>query len=170
MKNSALHSFVVRDATDADSASLLRPVRTSVVERGVRWTIDRESDFFARFRSEAGGWWVVIAEEEDTGTPVGCVSVALRKAYIDGRVEPTCYVINLLVRPSGGAKASATNSAGARSNCVAVPLGTMRRSCSRSARGIRICAVASPVPVGYPAFVRSHRWRSIRFGRTLWAA
>ena len=55
MKNSALHSFVVRDATDADSASLLRPVRTSVVERGVRWTIDRESDFFARFRSEAGG-------------------------------------------------------------------------------------------------------------------
>ena len=97
--NSALHSFVVRDATDADSASLLRLVRTSAVERGVRWTIDRESDFFAPFRAEAGGWWVVIAEEEDTGTPVGCVSVALRKAYMDGRVEPTCYVSNLLVRP-----------------------------------------------------------------------
>ena len=53
--NSALHSFVVRDATDADSASLLRLVCTSAVERGVRWTIDRESDFFAPFRAEAGG-------------------------------------------------------------------------------------------------------------------
>ena len=87
--NSALHSFVVRDATDADSASLLRLVRTSVAERGVRWTIERESDFFAPFRAEPGGWWVVMAEEEDTGTPVGCVSVALRKAYMDGRVEPS---------------------------------------------------------------------------------
>ena len=78
--NSAPQSFVVRDATDADSASLLRLVDTPVVASGVRWTIDRESDFFAPFRAEAGGWWVVIAEEEDTGTPVGCVSVALRKA------------------------------------------------------------------------------------------
>ena len=41
----------------------------------------------------------MIAEEEDTGTPVGCVSVALRKAYMNGRVEPTCYVSHLLVRP-----------------------------------------------------------------------
>jgi predicted N-acetyltransferase YhbS len=97
--NSTPQSFLVRDATDADSASLLRLVDSPVVARGVRWTIDRESDFFTPFRAEAGGWWVVIAEEEGTGTPVGCVSIAVRNAYVDGRVQPTCYVSNLLVRP-----------------------------------------------------------------------
>jgi len=92
-------SVVVRDATEADSESLRRLVRTATVDRGVRWTIDRESDFFTPFRPEAGGWRVVIAEEEDGGTAVGWISVVTRDAYVDGRVQRTCYVSNLLVRP-----------------------------------------------------------------------
>lgn len=96
--NAAPSPFVVRVATEADSASLLGLMNMSTVERGVRWIIDRESDFFTPFRAEAGGWWVVIAEEKHTRTSVGCISVAVRDAYVDGRVRRTCYSSNLLVR------------------------------------------------------------------------
>lgn len=97
--NTAPHSIVVRNATEGDSESLLSLVGTPTVGRGVRWTIERESDFFTPFRAEAGGWWVVLAKDEDTGVSLGCISVAVRDAYVDGVVQPTCYVSNLLVRP-----------------------------------------------------------------------
>jgi len=93
-------SFVIRSATDADSAGLTRLVGVSSAGRGVRWKIERASDFFLPFRAEAGGWSVLIAESEDRGTPVGCVSVATRDSWVGGQVRRTCYVSNLLVSPA----------------------------------------------------------------------
>ena len=94
-----LPPFVVRDASEADNASLSDFARTFPVEGGVRWSIDRGPDFFAPFRAEADGWHLVVAEEEESGRTVGYVSVAVRTAYLEGRARPTCYVSHLFVRP-----------------------------------------------------------------------
>jgi GNAT superfamily N-acetyltransferase len=93
-------SFVIRSATDADSAGLMRLVGVSCASRGVRWEIERASDFFLPFRAESGGWSVLIAEDEGSATPVGCVSLAMRDSWVAGHVLRTCYVSNLLVAPA----------------------------------------------------------------------
>jgi len=90
---------VVREASDADGAAFLSLARSSSASRGVRWSIERNPDAFARFRAEAGGWWVALAEDEATGTTLGSVSVAVREAYVAGRVRRTAYGSSLLVRP-----------------------------------------------------------------------
>lgn len=97
--SSAVRFLRVREASEADNAGLLGLTESSVMGRGVRWTIERGPDFFTPLRAESGGWWVVLAEDTAANECVGCISVAAREAYVAGLPRPTAYLSRFQVRP-----------------------------------------------------------------------
>lgn len=97
--NVGVPSLAVREASRADNGILLSLTKSSVVGRGVRWTIERAPDYFTPLRAEPGGWWVVLAEDTAVKKCVGCISVAVREAYVEGCARPTAYLSSFLVRP-----------------------------------------------------------------------
>ena len=88
--------FAVRDARESDNVGLGALRSTASAQTGVRWSIRLGDDFFAPLRAEAEGWTVALAEDA-AGMVLGCISVAVRTAWVLDRPRTTCYVTNFMV-------------------------------------------------------------------------
>lgn len=95
----------VRPATPADNAALLALSTACPMEGDVGLCVDRAPDFFALNRLEGEDFEVGVVDGPG-GTPVGCIAVAERRAYLNGSATRTMYVGDLKVLPEqrgGGA-------------------------------------------------------------------
>ena len=87
----------IRRADEADNEGLLSLTRITPMAGAISLRIDREPDFFALLRLR-GRIKVFVA----TRGPliIGCISVALRTAYISGVPETIAYIGDMKVHPS----------------------------------------------------------------------
>ena len=88
----------VRRATHADNASLVALTLACPMNGDIGLVSDRAPDFFALNRLEGERWEVLVAEDAGERV-VGCVALALRRAWLHGRVLPTLWVSDLKVHP-----------------------------------------------------------------------
>ena len=88
----------VRAATEIDNAALLALCEACPMEGDIALRVDRAPSFFALNRLEGDDWGVGVAESE-TGEVSGCVAVARRDVWLDGRPATACYVSDLKVHP-----------------------------------------------------------------------
>jgi len=88
--------FEIREATQADNDALLELTRATPMPGTISLRVDRDPDFFRLLRLR-GDTTVFVATE---GTQVaGCISVAVRRAFIAGRLEAVGYAGDLKVHP-----------------------------------------------------------------------
>jgi predicted N-acetyltransferase YhbS len=94
----ALHARIeIRPADEADNQGLLALTRITPMAGTISLRIDRDPDFFALLRLRGTSKVFVAARE---GQIIGCVSVALRTAYISGVPETIAYIGDMKVHPS----------------------------------------------------------------------
>ncbi len=86
----------IREANQADNQGLLALTRATPMSGRIALRIDRDPDFFAllRLRGESQVYVAVHGNEV-----VGCISAALRPAYICGVPEVTAYIGDMKVHP-----------------------------------------------------------------------
>jgi GNAT superfamily N-acetyltransferase len=109
----------VRPATPADNDALLALSAACPMEGDVGLCVERAPDFFALVRLEGDDVEVGVVDGPD-GTPVGCIAVAQRAAYLHGEPARTMYVGDLKVRPDHrGTGAADRLSEWARDRCRA---------------------------------------------------
>lgn len=89
--------MLVRPAVSSDGASLLDLARRCPMQGAVSLAIEREPDFLALSRAR-GRVRTLVAEVDGRG--VGCVSIARRAAWVDGRRADVTYVADLKVAPT----------------------------------------------------------------------
>lgn len=89
---------VVRDAVDADNEALVRLSVACPMEGDIGLAVDRAPDFFVLNRLEGERWRVGVVEGPQAD-PVGCIAVAQRTVYLDGRPATSMYVSDLKVHP-----------------------------------------------------------------------
>jgi predicted N-acetyltransferase YhbS len=87
----------IRPADQADNEVLLALTRITPMAGAISLRIDRDPDFFALLRLR-GKSKVFIAERGHQ--VIGCISVALRTAYISGVPETIAYIGDMKVHPS----------------------------------------------------------------------
>jgi predicted N-acetyltransferase YhbS len=87
----------IRPADQADNDALLALTRITPMAGAISLRIDRDPDFFALLRLR-GNSKVFIAERGHQ--VIGCISVALRTAYISGLPETVAYIGDMKVHPS----------------------------------------------------------------------
>jgi hypothetical protein len=87
----------LREASEADNMGLLALTRLTPMAGAISLRIDREPDFFALLRLRGKGKVFVAARGREI---LGCVSVALRTAYISGVPETIAYIGDMKVHPS----------------------------------------------------------------------
>jgi hypothetical protein len=93
-----------RDATPADNDALLDLAAACETHGALTMRVEREPDFFALNRLEAG-WRVGVANGLTPRSVAGCVSVAPRRVYLEGTPTLTAYAGDFKVHPAhrGGA-------------------------------------------------------------------
>jgi predicted N-acetyltransferase YhbS len=87
----------IRQADEADNEGLLALTRITPMAGAISLRIDREPDFFALLRLRGRGKVFVAARGREV---IGCVSVALRTAYISAAPETIAYIGDMKVHPS----------------------------------------------------------------------
>jgi predicted N-acetyltransferase YhbS len=87
----------IRQADESDNEGLLTLTRITPMAGTISLRIDREPDFFALLRLRGRSKVFVAARGREV---VGCISVALRTAYISGVPETIAYIGDLKVHPS----------------------------------------------------------------------
>ncbi len=88
----------VREAEPRDNDALRAIAAACTMNGDIALCVTREPDFFALNRLEGDGWRAGVAEVD--GDVVGCVMVAEREAYLNGRVTQTFYGGDLKVHPA----------------------------------------------------------------------
>jgi len=86
----------IRAAVEADNEGLLALTRVTPMAGKISLRIDRDPDFFALLRLR-GEWKVFVAAREHE--IVGCISAALRTAYVSGIPESVAYIGDMKVHP-----------------------------------------------------------------------
>jgi predicted N-acetyltransferase YhbS len=86
----------IREAGTADNQALLALTRSTPMDGIISLRIDRDPDFFAllRLRGEGKVFVAVLG-----GEVIGCISAALRTAYISGVPETVAYIGDMKVHP-----------------------------------------------------------------------
>jgi predicted N-acetyltransferase YhbS len=87
----------IRQADEADNEGLLTLTRMTPMAGAISLRIDREPDFFALLRLRGRSRVFVATRGRQV---IGCVSVALRSAYISGVPETIAYIGDMKVHPS----------------------------------------------------------------------
>jgi len=87
----------IREADEADNEELLALTRMTPMAGAISLRIDREPDFFALLRLRGRSKVFVAARGRQI---IGCISVALRSAYITGVSETIAYIGDMKVHPS----------------------------------------------------------------------
>lgn len=90
--------MTVRDARPDDNAALVALAALCHMNGDVSLCVDRCPDFFALNRL-AGDPWRVGVIDGDEG-PIGCIGVARRPVYLDGRPIQVAYLGDLKVHPA----------------------------------------------------------------------
>lgn len=108
-----------RQAGPEDNEALLELAAACPMEGDVGLCVNRRPDFFALNRLEGDRWSVGVVDGPQ-GSPVGCIAVTERTAYLGGRPTRTMYVSDLKVHPQyRGTGAADTLTAYAREQCMA---------------------------------------------------
>lgn len=93
----ALHQHIeIREATEADNQSLLALTRSTPMAGTIPLRIDRDPEFFALLRLRGEGKVFIAVRGHEV---IGCISAALRTAYISGVPETVAYVGDMKVHP-----------------------------------------------------------------------
>jgi len=87
----------IRQADEADNEELIALTRMTPMDGAISLRIDREPDFFALLRLRGQSKVLVAARGRQV---IGCISVALRAAYISGVPETIAYIGDMKVHPS----------------------------------------------------------------------
>jgi GNAT superfamily N-acetyltransferase len=87
----------VRDAQPEDNEALVALAAQCPMVGDLSLCVDRRPEFFALSRLSGYPWRVGVIDG-DTG-PIGCVGVARRAVYLDGRATQLAYIGDLKVRP-----------------------------------------------------------------------
>ncbi len=87
----------IRQANKTDNEGLLSLTRITPMAGAISLRIDREPDFFALLRLRGTSRVFVAARGRQI---IGCISVALRTAYISGAPETIAYIGDMKVHPS----------------------------------------------------------------------
>jgi predicted N-acetyltransferase YhbS len=87
----------IRQATEADNVELIALTRMTPMDGAISLRIDREPDFFALLRLRGKSKVFVALRGPQV---VGCISAALRNAYISGVSETIAYIGDMKVHPS----------------------------------------------------------------------
>src|ERR1022692_1257280 len=87
----------IRPAGEADNEGLLALTRITPMAGTISLRIDRDPDFFALLRLRGTSKVFVAARGRQV---IGCLSVALRTAYISGAPETIAYIGDMKVHPS----------------------------------------------------------------------
>lgn len=103
------HDARPRDAIPGDNAALRELAAACPMRGDIALRIDREPDFFALNRLEGERWRVGVASGLSGRSIAGCVAVAERHAFVNGRPRQVVYVGDLKVHPAhrGGPVADA---------------------------------------------------------------
>ena len=86
----------IRAANEADNEGLLALTRVTPMTGTISIRIDRDPDFFALLRLRGEGKVFVAVREREV---VGCISAALRTAYVSGIPESVAYIGDMKVHP-----------------------------------------------------------------------
>jgi predicted N-acetyltransferase YhbS len=86
----------IREAVEGDNEALLALTRSTPMAGSISLRIDRDPDFFALLRLRGEGKVYVAMRGREL---VGCISAALRTAYISGVPETVAYVGDMKVHP-----------------------------------------------------------------------
>jgi GNAT superfamily N-acetyltransferase len=87
---------VIREAVEGDNEALLALTRSTPMAGSISLRIDRDPDFFALLRLRGEGKVYVAVRGREV---VGCISAALRIAYVSGVPETVAYVGDMKVHP-----------------------------------------------------------------------
>jgi len=87
----------IRQASEADNDELIALTRMTPMDGAIPLRIDREPDFFALLRLRGKSKVYVAVQGSQV---IGCISAALRTAYISGVPEPIAYIGDMKVHPS----------------------------------------------------------------------
>ena len=90
---------VPRPATPGDNAGLLALAASCPMRADISICMHRSPDFFALNRLEGDDWRVTVADAEGEGA-VGCIALARRRVWLDGRSVDSFYVSDLKVHPA----------------------------------------------------------------------
>ena len=97
---------IPRTATVADNPALVALSASCPMRADVSICVHRSPDFFALNRLEGEEWEVAVVESSG-GAVRGCVAMARRTVWIDGRPSESAYVGDLKVSPRARGKAYA---------------------------------------------------------------
>jgi predicted N-acetyltransferase YhbS len=86
----------IREAGEADNEALLALTRSTPMAGSISLRIDRDPDFFALLRLRGEGKVFVAVRGREV---IGCISAALRTAYISGVPETVAYIGDMKVHP-----------------------------------------------------------------------
>jgi predicted N-acetyltransferase YhbS len=91
------HRVEIRQASEADNDGLIALTRMTPMDGTISLRIDRDPDFFAllRLRGKSKVFAAVRGPQV-----IGCISAALRAAYISGVPETIAYIGDMKVHPS----------------------------------------------------------------------
>jgi len=108
-----------REAGPEDNGALLELAASCPMEGDIGLCVERQPDFFALNRIEGDRSSVGVVDGPH-GSPIGCIAVAERTAYLHGRPTRTMYVSDLKVHPHHrGSGAADALTAYARDKCLA---------------------------------------------------
>ena len=88
--------IVIREAVEGDNATLLALTQSTPMAGNISLRIDRDPDFFALLRLRGEGKVYVAVRGREV---IGCISAALRTAYVSGVPETVAYVGDMKVHP-----------------------------------------------------------------------
>jgi GNAT superfamily N-acetyltransferase len=89
---------VPRPATPADNAGLLTLAAYCPMRADISICVHRSPDFFALNRLEGDDWQVTVVDAESDAI-AGCIAMARRRVWLDGRSVDSFYVSDLKVHP-----------------------------------------------------------------------
>ena len=94
----AVQDLVVRDAALRDNASLLRLAARCPMRARVTLCVQRAPDFFALSRLQGDSWQLLVAEDRHAGI-VGCIGIAERCVWLNGKPMRAMHVSDFKVDP-----------------------------------------------------------------------
>jgi GNAT superfamily N-acetyltransferase len=87
-----------RTATSADNAGLLALAASCPMRADISICVHRSPDFFALNRLEGDDWRVSVVDAPGDAI-AGCIAIARRRVWLDGRTVDSFYVSDLKVHP-----------------------------------------------------------------------
>jgi predicted N-acetyltransferase YhbS len=91
------HRVEIRQASETDNDELIALTRITPMNGAISLRIDREPDFFALLRLRGKSKVFVAVRGPQV---IGCISAALRTAYISGVPETIAYIGDMKVHPN----------------------------------------------------------------------